>query len=72
MNNDKEEKRSLEENFSLLEEKLKALEDEELPLEEAFGIYKEGMELLKLCNDDIDKVEKKVLMLREDGKCDEF
>ena len=72
MNNDKEEKRSLEENFSLLEEKLKALEDEERPLEEAFGIYTEGMELLKLCNDDIDKVEKKVLMLREDGKCDEF
>ena len=31
-----------------------------------------GMELLKYCNESIDKVEKKVLVLNGEGKLDEF
>ena len=37
-----------------------------------FVEYKKGMDLLKICNDKIDKVEKKVMMLNEEGGLDEF
>lgn len=67
-----EEKLSLEENFGILEESLRKLEDDSLPLEEAFELYQQGMQILKSCNEEIDRVEKKVLQLRDDGGTDEF
>lgn len=63
---------SLEENFARLEEMAAKLEAEDISLEESFRIYKEGMELLKQCNEDIDKVEKQVLVLNEAGETEEF
>ena len=69
---DKEEKRTIEEKFELLEESLKKLEDDTLPLEEAFDLYRQSMQILKSCNEEIDMVEKKVLLLKEDGETDEF
>jgi exodeoxyribonuclease VII small subunit len=41
-------------------------------LEDSFKLYKEGMKLIKFCNDKIDKVEKQVLKLNENGELDEF
>ena len=46
--------------------------EKELTLEESFTVYQKGMELLKYCNESIDKVEKKVLVLNGEGKLDEF
>ncbi|MED9904224.1 MAG: exodeoxyribonuclease VII small subunit [Lachnospiraceae bacterium] len=63
---------SLEEKFAKLEETVKKLEAEDISLEESFRIYKEGMELLKQCNADIDKVEKQVLQLNAEGELTEF
>ena len=63
---------SLEENFAKLEEAVAKLEAEDISLEESFRIYKEGMELLRRCNTDIDKVEKQVLLLNEAGELEEF
>ncbi len=63
---------SLEENFSRLESTMELLEREDLPLEEAFQAYSEGMAILKQCNDQIDRVEKQVLKLNEDGQLEEF
>lgn len=65
-------KPGLEEAFVQLEETVAALEQEDISLEESFRIYKEGMELLKKCNQAIDQVEKKVLVLNEDGETHEF
>ena len=48
------------------------LEDEEITLDQSFKVYKEGMELLKYCNDTLDTVEKKVLKINESGELDEF
>ena len=62
----------LEENFSKLEEIIDLLGDDELPLEEAFKAYSAGMAILKQCNDQIDKVEKQVLKLSEDGQLEVF
>jgi len=56
---------SLEENFSRLEEIIEKLEQEDISLEEAFRSYSNGMEILKTCNEQIDRVEKKVLVLSE-------
>ena len=63
---------SIEENFAKLEETLALLESDEVSLEEAFAAYSEGMKLLKICNDQIDKVEKQVLKLSEDGTLTEL
>lgn len=62
----------IEQTFGMLEEVLETLENEELPLEDAFRVYMDGMTLIKACNDKIDKVEKKVLKLNENGELDEF
>ncbi len=63
---------TLEESFEKLDAVIEQLETEEITLEEAFSCYKQGMDLLKGCNDTIDKVEKKVRKLNEDGGIDEF
>lgn len=63
---------TLEQNFEKLEEIINQLEDEELSLEKSFAAYSEGMTLLKLCNEQIDRVEKKVLKLAEDGGLEEM
>ena len=63
---------TLEEAFLRLEEVTRALEDENISLEESFTVYQKGMALLKYWNESIDKVEKKVLVLNGEGKLDEF
>lgn len=63
---------TLEENFRQLEEMIERLEDKEIGLEESFALYERGMKLLKQCNDQIDKVEKKVMVMNQNGALDEF
>ena len=63
---------TLEQIFDKLDETIGKLEQEDIPLEESFKLYKEGMKLIKSCNDRIDKVEKEVLKLNENGELDEF
>lgn len=63
---------SLEENFNKLEEIMEKLERDDIPLEDAFKAYSDGMKLLKTCNDQIDRVEKQVLKLTEEGRLEAF
>lgn len=63
---------TLEDNFLKIEEVIERLETEDISLEDAFAAYSEGMNLLKDCNAQIDKVEKKVLKLTEDGELTEL
>lgn len=63
---------TLEESFSKLDEMLEKLENPQLPLEESFRLYQQGMELLAKCNEKIDTVEKKILIMNGDGELDEF
>ena len=62
----------LEEAFGMLDGIIRRLEEEEISLEDSFDAYKKGMDLLKICNDKIDQVEKKVLVLNGEGGLDEF
>lgn len=63
---------NLEEAFGMLEETVANLEREDISLEDSFLVYQKGMELLKKCNQAIDRIEKKVLVLEEDGETHEF
>ena len=63
---------TLDETFERLEAAIGKLEQEDISLEESFQVYKEGMKLIKSCNEKIDKVEKEVLKLNEDGKLEAF
>lgn len=63
---------SLEEAFTRLQETIENLEKDDITLEQSFQEYQKGMLLVKKCNEIIDKVEKKVLVLNEDEGTDEF
>lgn len=72
MTEDKKEGKTLEEAFLELDALADKLEDRETSLEDSFRLYKQGMELLKYCNDKLDTVEKKMLQINEDGSLGEF
>ena len=58
----------MEEVFEQLDEIIENLEETTVSLEDSFQLYNKGMELLKICNDKIDTVEKKMLILDENGE----
>ena len=64
--------KSVEETFQELEEIIRKLESGESSLEESFQYYEEGMKLVKSCNEKIDKVEKQIIVLEEDGESHEL
>ncbi len=59
---------SLEEGFAQIETMIAQLEQTDISLEDAFHIYEKGMKKLKECNDKIERVEKQMLMLNEQGE----
>jgi len=63
---------SLEENFTRMENLMEQMEDQEITLEDAFTAYSAGMQILKECNEQIDRVEKKVMKLTTEGRLEEF
>ncbi len=63
---------TLEETFAQLEEVIRTMEKNEVTLEESFKLYHQGMDMLKSCNDKIDKIEKKMLVLDNEGEAYEF
>lgn len=68
----KEKEIRLEEAFEQIEKILERSEDKDVSLEESFALYQEGMRLLKLCNAQIDRVEKQMLLIDEEGALHEF
>lgn len=66
------EEKTLEEMFAGLEEIIANMEQPEVPLEESFLLYHKGMDMLKSCNDRLDKIEKKMLVLDNEGELHEF
>lgn len=63
---------SLETVFGQLDEIIEGLEAEEVSLEDSFALYHKGMDLLKVCNEKIDTIEKKMMILDENGEEHEF
>ncbi|SFG21197.1 exodeoxyribonuclease VII small subunit [Oribacterium sp. WCC10] len=61
-----ENKLPLNEVFKELDDLIVKMEDED-SLEKTFDMYKKGIELLKTANDSIDRIEKQVKVLDDDG-----
>ena len=59
---------TLEEKLAKLDAMTEQLRKEDITLEESFSLYKDGMELIKQCNADIDRVQKQVQILNADGQ----
>lgn len=62
----------LEELFERLNQVVAELEKPDISLEASFELYQEGVKLIKACNDSIDKVEKQLIILNENGESNEF
>ena len=48
------------------------MEKPDVSLEDSFRLYHKGMDMLKSCNEKIDKIEKKMLILDDEGVSHEF
>ncbi len=67
-----EKKMTIEEAFLEIDNRIKALEKDDISLEDSFTKYREGMELLKYCHDSVAEVEKKVQAIAENGALEDF
>lgn len=63
---------SLEELFAQAEAIAAKLEQPQIALEDAFAAYEQGMQIIRACNGRIDQVEKKMLVMNEDGSLAPF
>ncbi|MBE5936315.1 MAG: exodeoxyribonuclease VII small subunit [Lachnospiraceae bacterium] len=55
----------IEEQFKEIDNIINSLEMNEGTLDESFELYKKGMDLIKECNNEIEKVEKQIIVLTE-------
>jgi exodeoxyribonuclease VII small subunit len=62
----------LEEAFDKLNIIIEELEKPDISLENSFSLYQEGMKLIKASSDSIDRVEKELIILSENGETDEL
>ena len=66
------EEKTLEEVFAELENVIGEMEKPDVSLEDSFRLYHKGMDMLKSCHEKIDKIEKKMLILDDEGVSHEF
>ena len=57
-----------EKAFQELEEIVRRLEGEELPLDESLQLFERGIQLSRLCNQKLEEVEKKIELILADAK----
>ena len=64
---------AFEQALARLEEIVRALDGGEAPLDESLALFEEGVSLVKLCSEKLDKAEQtvKILVRGEDGKAAE-
>ena len=62
----------LEEILIQVEQCLERLEDPGISLEDSFRWYEEGIRKLKICNEKVEQIEKKMLVMNARGELEEF
>ena len=67
-----EKEMTIEDALEALDQIMEQLEEGEASLEDTFNLYQKGMKLLKECSKKIDKVEKQLQILNENGENGEF
>lgn len=68
----KKEEQTLEEVFEKLDEIITGMEADDVSLEDSFALYHKGLDMLKAGNSKIERIEKKMLVLDEEGEMHEF
>ena len=63
---------SFEQAFEQLEAAVEALQDGQMPLEQALNYYEEGMKLAKHCNELLEKADRALRMIGLSGDADEL
>lgn len=59
---------TLEEAMNQINEIIEKMDKPDIPLDESFSLYSQGIKLVQLCNGKIDKVEKDIIILNERNK----
>lgn len=61
---------TIEEGFEKLDSIIQKMESEEISLEDSFELYNQGLDIMKMCSQKIDTVEKKIKLIEdnEDGE----
>lgn len=67
---DNEKKIPIETALSQLEELISRLESRDCTLEESFHLYKQGIELIQYCGQELTQVQKQLIILNEGGTLD--
>jgi exodeoxyribonuclease VII small subunit len=62
-----EKNKTIEENFEEINHIISEMQSEEITLSQSFDYYKKGLELVKDCNDQIEKIEKEMLIIEEES-----
>ncbi|MCR5527065.1 MAG: exodeoxyribonuclease VII small subunit [Lachnospiraceae bacterium] len=63
---------TIEEGFKHLDEAVKKMDSDDITLEESFAVYEKAMQVLKSTREKIDEVEKKVMVVNENGDRETF
>ena len=63
---------SIEERLEQIRELSSALDQGDLPLEEALSCYEKGIRLIRECNEQIDAAEKRIQVLEEEALQDDL
>ena len=72
MSKENEKTLTLEERFAHLEQIVERMENADVSLDEAFELYKKGLDEVKSANDMVQGMEKAMLVLNSDGQLEEF
>ena len=72
MSKENEKTLTLEERLAHLEQIVARMEDADVSLDEAFELYKKGLDEVKSANDMVQGMEKAMLVLNSDGQLEEF
>lgn len=62
------EEASLEEMFQELDGIMEQMESPDVSLEDAFSLYERGMKMIRKCNEKLDLVEKKMMVIAQNGE----
>ena len=69
---DEKEKFTIEDGFEKLENIISKMEQDEISLEESFALYYQGVNLVKQCGEQIDRVEKQIKILEGNEESGQF
>ena len=61
-----EEKKTIEQNFEEIENIIKSMQEEDVTLDKSFELYNKGLNLVRDCNAQIDKIEKQIQIINEE------